>query len=153
MSKLNDLLKAEKRYSFLLGILFIIYILLGFDTPVALANIIDNVIGNIIIVLLAISIFTQIHPIVGVLGFIAAYELIRRSSKVTGTFAIRNYLPSEESKVMDFSKYNDYPVTLEEEVVKKMAPLVETPPDQDLHYKPILDGIHDAAPIDYNGVI
>ena len=75
-----------------------------------------------------------------------------RSSVRTGTFAIRNYLPSEASKVIDFSRYNDFPVTLEEEMVKKMAPIV-VDNSSSLTYKPVLDTLHDAAPIDYEGVI
>ena len=72
--------------------------------------------------------------------------------KKTGTYALNNFLPSEESKVIDFSKYNDFPVTLEEEVVSQMAPIGNDAPAPNMNYKPILEGLHDAAPINYDGV-
>ncbi len=72
--------------------------------------------------------------------------------KKTGTYALNNFLPSEESKVIDFSKYNDFPVTLEEEVVSQMAPIGDDGAASNMSYKPILEGLHDAAPIDYDGV-
>ena len=72
--------------------------------------------------------------------------------KKTETYALNNFLPSEESKVIDFSKYNDFPVTLEEEVVSQMAPIGSDGAAPNMSYKPILGGLHDAAPIDYDGV-
>ena len=153
MRQFKELLRAEHRHSFIIGIVFILYILLGFGMPLFLANLVDNVVGNILVVLLALSVFTKTHPVVGLLGLVAAYELIRRASERTGTFGMRHYLPSEQQKIQDFSKYNDYPVTLEEEVVDKMAPLVRHEGSPNLNYKPVLDGLHDAAPVDYEGVI
>jgi len=78
--------------------------------------------------------------------------LLYGSYKKSGTYALTNYLPSEESKVLDFSKYNDFPVTLEEEVVSQMAPIGNDGAAPNMSYKPILEGLHDAAPIDYDGV-
>ena len=45
------------------------------------------------------------------------------------------------------------PITLEEEIVSKMAPLVENNESSELDYKPVLDSLHDAAPINYDGVV
>jgi hypothetical protein len=70
----------------------------------------------------------------------------------TETYALNNFLPSEQSKVIDFSKYNDFPVTLEEEVVSQMAPMGNDAAAPNMNYKPILEGLHDAAPINYDGV-
>ena len=153
MQNFNDLIKAEKRHQVFLGLVFVIYILINIQTPESLAGLIDNVYGNIAVVVLALSVFTHSNPVVGILGLVAAYELIKRSSVKTGTHAIRNYLPTEEKKVMDFSRYNEFPVTLEEQVVARMAPLVKHDAAPNADYKPILDTMHDAAPIDYTGVI
>ena len=153
MKNLNDLLKAEKRHQLLLGVVFVVYILLNAQTPSSIAGLVDNVYGTVAVIIIALSIFVHSNPVVGILALVAAYELIKRSGVSTGTHALRNYVPSERSKVMDFSQYNDFPVTLEEQVVSKMAPLVkhDAPPNSD--YKPVLEGQHDAAPINYEGVI
>jgi len=153
MKNLNDLLKAEKRHQLMLGVVFVIYILMNVKTPRTLAELVDNLYGNIVVVVIALSVFTQSNPVVGILAMVAAYELIKRSNVGTGNHAIRNYLPSDKSKVMDFSRYNDFPVTLEEQVVKKMAPLVKHDAPPNSNYKPVLNALHDASPINYEGVI
>jgi hypothetical protein len=153
MLKINDLLKAYKINHLIFGIFLILYILINIRTPSILAKLIDNIYGNIVLVVVVINIFVHTNYLVGILSAIAAYKLVVRSSVTTGTYGLAHYLPSENSKVMDFSKFNDFPVTLEEEVVAKMAPLVKHDDPSNIDYKPVLDGLHDAAPIDYEGVI
>jgi hypothetical protein len=121
--------------------------------PAPVVGAIDNIYGKIVLYLMALYIFLNVNKVAGVLALIAAYTMISRASKQSGTFAVRNYLPSEESKVLDFSKYNDFPYTLEEEEVARMAPLVRNETSTGSDYKPVLDSLHDAAPTDYEGVI
>ena len=149
MKSVKNLLKPKKRNELYLLIVLVIYILMKVPTPERLAQLIDNVYGNAIVSVIAIALFVNTHPVVGVASLIAAYELIKRSSIKTGSHAVRNQLPSEHKKLSDFKKYNDFPVTLEEEVVSKMAPLVKHSPAPNANYKPILSDTHDAAsPID-----
>jgi hypothetical protein len=51
--------------------------------------------------------------------------------------------------------YNQFPYTLEQEVVKKMAPLnkADTSGSNTYSFNPVLDDLHDAAPVNYTGVI
>jgi len=107
-----------------LTLLFVIYLILGLNTPKPIAQIIDTLIGKIVVILLAIYLFIYTNPILGVIGFFVAYDLIRRSSVATGNFGIDNYLPTEETKQAKMSSYNQYPYTLEQEMVKKMVPNV-----------------------------
>ena len=66
----------------------------------------------------------------------------------------KKYVPSEEDKKSKLTAMNQFPYTLEQEVVKKMAPSKATPsPDSKASYSPTLDQLYDAAPIDYKGVI
>ena len=49
---------------------------------------------------------------------------------------------------------NQFPYTLEQEVVKKMAPIRDTGyTNSESTFSPILDDTYDAAPINYTGVI
>jgi hypothetical protein len=137
----------------ILIVLLIIYILLDIQLPKFISNAVDTIYGKIVLYVLALTIFLNVNKVVGVLAFIAAYTMIDRASKQTGTFAIRNYLPSEEKKVLDFSKFNEFPYTLEEEEVARMAPIVLNQTSTGSDYKPVLDTLHDAAPTDYEGVI
>ena len=56
------------------------------------------------------------------------------------------FLPSEVQKSTFFSNLNDMPVTLEEEMVHKMAPFQGHISD-DGSYKPVLDDTHDASKV------
>jgi hypothetical protein len=47
---------------------------------------------------------------------------------------------------------NQFPYTLEQEVVKKMAPAKESYDYTPSSFSPVLDDTYDAAPIDYTGV-
>lgn len=145
MKAVNRILTPRKGRETLLLLVLVIYILANVQTPTPLAKLIDNVYGNVAVTLLALSFFMKTKSIVGVLSIVAAYELIKRSSVNTGSHAVRNFVPSEHKKLNDFAKYNDFPVTLEEEIVSKMAPLVKHAPAANANYKPILSDSHEAA--------
>lgn len=137
-----------------LAVLLIVFILADVSLPGPLANMVDSVTGNIVVGLLALALFANGNPLLGMLGLVATYMLVSRSGRMSGGgHAAKKHMVSENSKVMDFSKYNDYPVSLEEEMVEKMAPLVKHPPAINVDYKPVLDKLHDAAPVDYTGVV
>lgn len=160
MPELKDLFMPQGRHLLLLLVVLIIYIVMNVQTPDILVPLIDNLIGNIVVILLAVSIFMDrsavpgpMRNIVGVVALIAAYELIRRSSVNQAPQLLKHLPSSEKKKVIDFDKYNEYPVTLEEEIVAKMAPLVKHEPAPNSNYKPAQDKIHDAADINYQGVI
>jgi hypothetical protein len=146
MDAFKDLLKKEKMGQVLLSVLFIIYLIMGYKTPTVLANMIDNFLGKLVVIVVVISLFSCCNPIVGVLGLIVAYELIRRSEVRTGNYALRNYMPTEEKKASCLTAFNQFPYTLEQEMVSKMAPIQHTV-SADAPYVPILDNNYDATPI------
>lgn len=150
-----DLIKAEKRHQLLLAVIFILYILIQTKTPSMLAGYIDTPVGNIIVAVVAISTFYYSNPIVGLLGLIAAYELVRRSKIDNVENSYKQLVSSESSKFKVMEKLNEDKkvVTLEEEMVEQMAPLVKHDASPNSNYQPILDTMHDAAPIDYEGVV
>lgn len=152
MLSVKKLIRSEKRHQLLLGIVFVLYILLNVQTPKMIAGLVNNLVGNVVIILVALTILMNSHPVVGVLGLVVAYELIRRSGVSDGTYNT-NYLTTEKAKSVDFAKFNDFPVTLEEEVVSKMAPVIRNDDPPHSEYTPVLDDLHDAAGIDYEGVI
>lgn len=166
---------SERPSHLILGVFFFIYILMNVQTPEILATFIDNIFGKVLIVAFAAVIFITTNPVVGVLGFIVAYQMIKTASITTGTYAMKHYLPSETSKMSDFQKINEEEITttatmqcgcegkcscmsmsaatsnnagsLEAEMVSKMAPLVMSDTNSSLDYKPVLDGQHSAAPL------
>ncbi len=104
--------------------------------------------------LLAISVFYHTHPVIGILGLIAAYEVIKRSGNGVAYVDIDSYIPSEESRSYEM-KITQPPFkgTLEEDMVREMVPLVVPNDSSSLDYQPTLDSLHNASPINYQGVI
>jgi len=122
---MRDAFKTCRKHELLLTVLVVLYIVLNVPTPDAIAPYVDTPLGNIVVVLVALSFFMHSHPVVGVLGLFAAYVLIRRSSASTGSSAIESYVPSEKRKSEELSAFNQFPVTLEEQMVALRAPLAD----------------------------
>ncbi len=152
MDSFTELLKKEHMGEFILIILMIIYLVMGFRTPDMIANLIDNIIGKVVIILIVIYLFMHANPILAVVAALVAFDLMRRSSESTGLGALQAYAPSEEKKMSQFTSFNQFPYTLEQEVVAKMAPIVRSGSSlTSASYKPLLDNLHDASPL--NGSI
>jgi hypothetical protein len=148
MNSFTELLKKEHMGEFVLIILMIIYLVMGFRTPELVANLIDNIIGKVVIVLVVIYLFMHSNPILAVVAALVAFDLMRRANDTTGLGALQAYAPSEEKKMSQFTAFNQFPYTLEQEVVAKMAPIVRSGSSlSSASYKPLLDNLHDASPL------
>jgi hypothetical protein len=133
----------------MLGLLFLIYLIFGYKTPTFLAKGIDTVYGKAIVIIIALILFVKTNPIVGVLAFFVAYQMIQRSSEATGTYGLERYLPTEKKKYSALSEYNQFPYTLEQEMVKKMAPINRSgySSANDFTFHPVLGDTYNAAVI------
>ena len=148
MDSFSSLLKKQNMGELILAILFIIYLIMGYKTPEPVANMIDSLVGKIVIFVIVVYMFMNSNSILAVLALFVAFDLIRRSSAATGIDALQKYAPSEKKKMSQFTAFNQFPYTLEQEVVKKMAPIIQsgsslTPPS----YKPLLENLYDASPV------
>ena len=150
---MEDLFKKENMGQIILIILFIIYLIMGYNTPEPIASIIDTTYGKIFVILIALVLFAFTNPVLGIIGFLVAYELIRKSSISTGSYGLDKYLPTETKKFTELTALNQFPYTLEQEVVKKMAPIRQQNDTIQTTFVPVLDNLYDAAPIDYMGVV
>ena len=153
MDSFSDLFKKENSGQVVLAILFIVYLISGYKTPDSVAGVIDTIYGKIGVVVVALILFSYANPILGVLGFIVAFDLIRKSSMSTGTYALDHYVPTEVKKESNLNAMNQFPYTLEQEVVKKMAPMKVPTDATPSSFSPVLDDTYDAAPVDYMGVV
>jgi hypothetical protein len=106
---------------------------------------IDNFYSKVFIMLISISLFYAVNPIVALIGFVAAVELIRRSS-LDNRFNLTNQLPAEDKRTYDMMTMNQFPNTLEEEMVKNMNPVVQADTYLgDASYKPVLEDDNNAS--------
>ena len=148
MDSFSSLFKKERMGELILAILFIIYLIMGYKTPEPVAGAIDSLVGKIVVFLIVIYMFMHAHPILAILALFVAFDLMRRSSVTTGSDALKRFAPSEVKKSSQFTAFNQYPYTLEQEVVKKMAPIIQSGSTlSKASYKPLLENNYDASPI------
>jgi hypothetical protein len=145
MEYINNLLEKRNMSQLILAILFIIYLVMGLKMPDSVANMIDSSAGKIVVALIALLLFGYSNPILGVLGILVAYQLIKASSEKTGMAALEKYYPTEEKKWSPFTATHQFPYTLEQEVVKEMASQKFNDNFVKAPYRPMLDDTHDAS--------
>ena len=151
-------MRQEKQHEMVIFVLLILYIVFTPAVPAALAQYAESTVGQIIVVILAITLFLSTNPVVGILGFLAAYEFIRRSSHVTGVYGIETFSPTEKKKQAVMTAMNPAPEkTLEEELVESLV--VISPNNQNAglsdggSFQPVLGDLYGAVEPDYDGVM
>lgn len=147
METYNDLMKKLQGHELVLGGLFAIYSVFDIDSPTWLNDFVSSDLGSVTVILITLSLFLYMNPIIAILGSVAAYELITRSRKnnYVGDQMI-SYLPKTQPGCSDLNAYNQYSTTLEQEMVEKMAPLVGPTVGQ-VTYKPNMESDHGATSI------
>ena len=130
---------------FVLLIVFIVYIVFNVPTPQPIASLVDSTLGYVVIIALFALMAVNLNPIITLIGVFAIYLLFKRSSISTGSLAMTKFLPSENVKGQYLTAFNQFPVTLEEEVVQQMAPLQSGPPMGQKSFLPVMNNIHDAT--------
>lgn len=146
MKIFDEVFKKAHKGEFILVLLMIIYLIMGFKTPIIIASAVDNIVGKVIIILIVIYLFIHSHPILAVLASLVAFDLMRRSNDTTGFGALQLYAPSEQKKMSQFTAFNQFPYTLEQEVVAKMAPIVRSGSSLNkASYKPLIENNYDAT--------
>jgi predicted membrane protein len=151
MNTFSSLFKKENMAEFILVIIIILYLIMGYETPEAITSILDSPLGKLSLFLIVIYMFIYTSPVLAILSLFVAFMLINNGSYMNNTSEfIQKYIPSEINKTHQFNAFNQFPYTLEQEVVHKMAPIIQTgttltkPP-----YKPNMDNLYDASPINY----
>jgi len=137
-------LKILKLHEMVLGGLLILFSVLDIHVPTVLGTAINSLAGNIIVLVGALYLFACVHPLVGVFGLYAAYELMIRS--IPAISPIPNNANLETRKDFDKLAKNQFPGTLEEEIVKQRVPKVnKSAYISGASYKPILEDSHQSS--------
>lgn len=143
MEKFLNSLTRDK-HSLILCLLLSCFVVFDIEIPLVLAEVIDNPIGKIGVATLALCILSQ-NTLVGVVAIIAAYVLIQRSEGKTGSYGERNFLPNENKKLSHLNAMNQFPNTLEEEIIHTMLPMNKNIDLTEAEFKPVLADNHDAV--------
>ena len=135
---------TRDKHSLILCLLLSCFVVFDVEVPLVLAEVVDNPIGKIGVATLALCILSQ-NTLVGVVAIIAAYVLIQRSEGKTGSYGERNFLPNENKKLSHLNAMNQFPGTLEEEIISTMLPMNRSMDLTESEYKPVLADNHDAV--------
>ncbi|MEX0598222.1 MAG: hypothetical protein WD512_17170, partial [Candidatus Paceibacterota bacterium] len=77
MESFKKILTGMKQYEVLLLILLVTYLVFNIRTPIGLARIVsENILAQGVVFLIALSLFKYSKPVIGVLGLVAAYQLV-----------------------------------------------------------------------------
>jgi hypothetical protein len=148
--------KGMKQNDYVLIGLMIAYIIFNVQTPKTISELlVNNTIAKVVLYLPGLYYLFSVgnaKQMIGVLALITAFLITKRASQSTGTADMIKYLPSEDKKMDAISALNQFPKTLEEEIVTTM-----TPPIQDMvaegepTYLPILDDAGASMSVDDDG--
>ena len=141
-------LKSISPVDLVLFVLFGLYVIFPMDIPSMLASSINSALGMIVLFCMAVYFFMYRNPLLGVVFIFVAYELIRRSSAITGRTAIIQYTPSQNKKDAEMVAMNPpKETTLEEDMVELRAPIGKSAVSEyiDSSYKPIADKVEGAS--------
>jgi hypothetical protein len=123
-----------------LSALMVVFIVMDISPPTNVCMLVDTIVGKAVVIMIALSLFS-LDMLMGTVGIVAAYIFIMRCSKKE---EIMTFSPSEVKKTKQLSAMNQYPLTVEEEIIGKMLP--RTNPDlQTPDYKPTLNNLHNAT--------
>lgn len=114
-------------FEYVLLVSFILYLVLPVNIPEPIAKFVETPLGIIGLFLITVALFVYVNPILGVLYIFVAYELLRRSSRITGKTAYIEYTPTQVIKDENMRKMNPpSEKTLEEIIIQKMSPIGES---------------------------
>ena len=147
MDYFSALFDKKNMPQLVLSVLFVLYLVMGYQVPEAVATMVDSTIGKIVVALVALMLFAYSNPVLGVLALLVAYQLIKGASVKTGMAGLEEYYPTEAKKWTPFTPTHQFPYTLEQEVVKNMTTQKFNTEYVKAPYRPTLDDTHDASPL------
>lgn len=151
MKLFKNAVKTSKKHELVICSLLVLYLVLNVQTPNEIAPLFNNLVAQILLCILALSVFVNVNPVLGVIVLISTFEFIRRTSKLSVGHALKNFMPTQSNRDEIINAVNDNPIpkTLEEEVVDRMAPVggVQAPEIPASSFSPVLNNLHDASSI------
>jgi hypothetical protein len=140
-------LRKEDAGEIILGILIVIFLIMGYKLPEPFESMLNSLFGKIILFILVIYMFMNSNPYLAILLLFVIFSISMSTSKMIMT----QNNPSETIKSAQFTAFNQFPYTLEQEVVKQMAPIMTPGVSMTkATYKPSLDNTYSASPINSN---
>jgi chromate transport protein ChrA len=140
---LSSIAKVNITESILIVILGLFFVA-GYDLPESVSNVVDSVPLQISMFFVVTYLFIYKSPVLAVLFLIVVLDLMVKSSNSHSSYLKTN----EKYKQTILSNLNEIPYTLEQDMVKKMAPLVNAGSSvTKSSFSPLIENSHDAISI------
>ena len=107
IKKLNLFKISRKPLDVVLVVLMILFIIIPVPVPIKLAELVDTFFGSLVILMVIVSLFMLVNPIVGLLGLIVGYMLIYRSSLATGSDILRVHDVKGKQELPKLDEYKE----------------------------------------------
>jgi len=108
------------KFNNILELFVFVILLVLFLVPFKINNnaslIFDHVIGKLLVAIIIISLFTK-NPLLGLISVLVAFKFF---NSYNNTGMISQYIPNSKKKENIIKKYNNFPNTLEETVVRNL---------------------------------
>jgi len=123
-------------------VLLVVFIVSDVSVPNEVSKFVNTLHGSALLLLVCLYVLYT-SPVLGVVTLVAVFELLRRTG---GLRTAQDFIPSEEKKSEEFEVINDFPVTLEEEVVANMVPMTNEKLSAP-SYQPLLQDVHHSSQV------
>lgn len=136
----------ENIQEIILACLLVVYLVLNNPLPQNVAKFVNTSFGKFFVVAVSLVLFFMSNPVLGVLGFLVAFDLIVKASQHNTTYDVTN-----NNSFLQMQQINDDVIemqnqSLEHFVIKKMAPIPYSSTPVPIVY-PLVDNLYDAKPI------
>ena len=121
-----------------------IFIVFRLKAPASVLRGVAGLSGKAVLGIIVIYLFYE-HFILGLLGVIAVYELMRQVPPSEATLPIEESNSPASDDSMMLSSFQQFPPTLEETIVNSAVPLIQNQSPPHLHFKSFPEDTHDAA--------
>ena len=126
--QLGKQLKKFSPVQIIVLVLVLLFVLYDTSLPSEIEEFVREPFGKFVLLVIVLGSFASFGVIIGFLVMLGAYEILRRAGETHET-RITNKLLKAPSKVYDdnqsLSAMNQFPITLEEEVIHNMVPIVK----------------------------
>ena len=109
------ILKFNNVLELIVFVIMLVLFLVPFKINKNASLIFENIIGKLLIAIIIISLFTK-NPLLGLISVLVAFKLF--NSYINANGMIDEYIPNIKKKEKIIKKYNNFPNTLEESIVR-----------------------------------
>jgi hypothetical protein len=147
MSSFTDLFTRRHLPQLALAVLLVYYLVAGLQIPESLMPFMQTIWAKVGLVVVALVLFAFSSPVVGVLGILAAYDILLKASSSSwdSLVDLSAYKPTQAHVNSPYSAFSQFPNdTLEQQMVRERGSRHFNTSYVKAPYRPVLENTHGA---------